>query len=65
MSLWRFAPTPTHGDLGGEQILAVFDDDDDAATGRVRAFTGWEDAKVADPADDFAALVSRGLHRRR
>ena len=58
VSLWRFAPTPTHGDLGGEQILAVFDDDEDAATGRVRAFTGWEDAKVADPADDFATLVS-------
>ena len=57
VSLWRFAPTPTHGDLGGEQILAVFDDDEDAATGRVRAFTGWEDAKVADPADDFATLV--------
>ena len=57
VSLWRFAPTPTHGDLGGEQILAVFDDDADAATGRVRAFTGWEDAKVADPADDFATLV--------
>ncbi len=58
VSLWRFAPTPTHGDLGGEQILAVFDDDEDAATGRVRAFTGWEDAKVADPADDFATLVT-------
>ena len=57
VSLWRFAPTPTHGDLGGEQILAVFDDDEDASTGRVRAFTGWEDAKVADPADDFATLV--------
>ena len=61
VSLWRFAPTPTHGDLTGDQVLAVFDDDEDASTGRVRAFTGWEDAKVADPADDFAALVSRGL----
>ena len=58
VSLWRFAPTPTHGDLGGEEILAVFDDDEDASTGRVRAFTGWEDAKVADPADDFATLVT-------
>ena len=36
----------------------MFDDDEDAATGRVRAFTGWEDAKVADPADDFATLVT-------
>lgn len=57
VSLWRFAPTPTHGDLTGDQVLAVFDDEDDAATGRIRALTGWEDAKVADPADDFAALV--------
>lgn len=57
VSLWRFAPTPTHGDLTGDQVLAVFDDDQDAGTGRVRALTGWEDAKVADPADDFAALV--------
>ena len=59
VSLWRFAPTPTHGDLGGEEILAVFEDEHDASSGRVRAFTGWEDAKVADPADDFATLVSQ------
>ncbi|MEP7034361.1 MAG: macrolide 2'-phosphotransferase, partial [Actinomycetota bacterium] len=58
VSLWRFAPTPTHGDLTGAHVLAVFDDDSDAATGRVRGLTGWEDAKVADPADDFAALVT-------
>ncbi len=57
VSLWRFAPTPTHGDLTGDQVLAVFDDDHDAGTGRIRALTGWEDAKVADPADDFASLV--------
>lgn len=56
--LWRFAPTPTHGDLTGEQVLVVFDGDD-AASGKVKAFTGWEDAKVADPADDFADLVMR------
>ena len=58
VSLWRFAPTPTHGDLTGDEVLAVFDDDNDAATGRIRGLTGWEDAKVADPADDFAALVT-------
>jgi macrolide phosphotransferase len=58
VSLWRFAPTPTHGDLTGAHVLAVFDDDSDAATGRVRGVTGWEAAKVADPADDFAALVA-------
>jgi len=58
VTLWRFAPTPTHGDLTGDQVLAVFRDDSDASTGTVRAMTGWEDAKVADPADDFAALVA-------
>ena len=59
VSLWRFAPTPTHGDLSGDEVLAVFDDDSDAATGRIRALVGWEAAKVADPADDFAALVTQ------
>jgi macrolide phosphotransferase len=59
VALWRFAPTPTHGDLTGDQVLVVFDDDEDAATGRVKAFTGWEDAKVADPADDFFALATQ------
>jgi len=59
VSLWRFAPTPTHGDLTGDDILAVFDDDDNAASGHIRGLTGWEDAKVADPADDFAALVTQ------
>ena len=58
VTLWRFAPTPTHGDLTGDHVLAVFTDDSDASTGTVRAMTGWEDAKVADPADDFAALVA-------
>lgn len=57
VSLWRFAPTPTHGQLTGEHVLATFEDEQDAATGRIRAFTGWEHAKVADPADDFAALT--------
>lgn len=59
VSLWRFAPTPTHGDLTGDDVLAVFDDEDNAATGRIRGMTGWEYAKVADPADDFAALVTQ------
>ena len=59
VSLWRFAPTPTHGDLTGDEVLAVFDDDDDATTGRIRGLTGWENAKVADPADDFATLVTQ------
>jgi len=34
------------------------DDDDDAATGHIRGMIGWENAKVADPADDFATLVT-------
>jgi macrolide phosphotransferase len=59
VSLWRFAPTPIHGDLNGSEVLAVFADDGDAATGQVRAVTGWENAKVADPADDFATLVTQ------
>ncbi|MGO4340585.1 phosphotransferase [Pedococcus sp. 2YAF34] len=59
VALWRFAPTPTHGDLTGDQVLVVFEDDQDASTGRVKAFTGWEDAKVADPADDFSALATQ------
>ncbi len=58
VTLWRFAPTPVHGDLTGDQVLAVFDDEDDSSTGHIRAMTGWEDAKVADPADDFSALVT-------
>ena len=57
VALWRFAPTCVHGDLTGDQVLAVFEDDADASTGRIRGLTGWEDAKVADPADDFASLV--------
>jgi macrolide phosphotransferase len=58
VSLWRFAPTPTHGDLTGHEVLAVFEDDNDATTGRIRGLTGWENARVADPADDFATLVT-------
>ncbi len=58
VTLWRFAAVPTHGDLTGEEVLAVFDDERDSSTGRIKAVTSWEDAKVADPADDFAALVA-------
>ena len=36
----------------------MVDDDREAAAGRVRGLTGWQNAKVADPADDFAALVT-------
>jgi macrolide phosphotransferase len=63
VTLWRFAPTPTHGDLTGDQVLVVFDDDGDAASGHIKALTGWEDAKVADPAVDFSALVTQASPR--
>ncbi len=58
VSLWRFAPTPTHGDLSGDHVLAVFSSDDDVTTGQISGITGWEEARVADPADDFATLVT-------
>lgn len=46
---WRFAATPIHGDLVGEHVRT----DGSTLTG----VTGWVDAKVADPADDFAWLA--------
>jgi len=57
VSIWRFAPTPVHGGLTGDQVLVAFESDD-ASSGRVRGITGWDDAKVADPAEDFATLIS-------
>jgi len=57
VSIWRFAPTPVHGGLTGEQVLVAFESDD-ASSGRVRGITGWDDAKVADPAEDLATLIS-------
>lgn len=59
ISLWRFAPTPVHGTFTGDNILASFDDEDDAASGRVRGVLAWEESRVGDPADDFADLVAR------
>lgn len=56
--LWQFSTTATHGSLDGGSFLVAFAEDD-AATGRVVALTGWENAQVADPADDFAALVKQ------
>ena len=45
-------------DLSGGRFLVTFADDEDPETASVRAVTGWEHAKVADPADDFAVLVA-------
>lgn len=58
VTLWRFAPTPVHGAIRGQVMLATFSDPQDAATAQIRGITGWEQAMIADPADDFAALCS-------
>lgn len=58
VTLWKFAPTPVHGDLNGDRILVTFSDEEDSTTASVRGLVGWDDARVADPADDFAALVA-------
>lgn len=58
VSWWRFAPTPIHGRLDGNHLLVAFSSEEDAASGRIRAIVGWEDAKVGDPAEDFAALIA-------
>lgn len=57
VSLWRFAPTPLHGSLVGSHVLATFDDPLDAESGHVRGLLAWEQARIGDPADDFASLV--------
>lgn len=57
--LWRFAPTPIHGSLDGAALLVTFPDPQDSTQATIRGVTGWEDAQVADPADDFAALVGQ------
>ncbi|WP_345714300.1 phosphotransferase [Kineococcus glutinatus] len=46
---WRFAPVPVHGDLMAEHVLV--------RGGAVVGVLGWSEAKVADPADDFAWLA--------
>ncbi len=52
--LWSFTSAPTHGAIGEGTILASPDDGEEPD---VKAFLGWELARVADPADDFAELV--------
>ncbi|MEW1953892.1 phosphotransferase [Terrabacter sp. NPDC080008] len=58
VSVWRFAPSAVHGTFTGDNVLASFEDEDDASTGRVRGVLAWEESRIADPADDFAELVS-------
>ncbi len=58
VSAWRFAPTPVHGDLSGGRFLVTFVDEEDPETASVRAVTGWEYARVGDPADDFGLILA-------
>lgn len=53
--LWRFAATPVHGAFDGDAVRVRFADDD-STSGTVTAVTSWHATRVADPADDFAAL---------
>ncbi len=59
VSLWRFAPSPVHGCFTGRNVLAAFDDEQDAGSGHVRGVVAWEESRVGDPADDFADLAAR------
>jgi macrolide phosphotransferase len=47
---WRFVPCVVHGDLAPENVLV----DGDEVTGVLE----WAETRIADPADDFAWLVS-------
>lgn len=53
VAIWQFAPTPIHGGIDGRHLLVVVD----GSAARLAGVTGWRRAKVADPADDFAAIV--------
>ncbi|HYO86102.1 MAG TPA: phosphotransferase [Dermatophilaceae bacterium] len=57
VSLWRFAPATLHGRLAPHHALALFDDPEDATSGRIGAVLGWDHAFVGDPAEDLAAVV--------
>ncbi|SDQ72515.1 phosphotransferase [Quadrisphaera sp. DSM 44207] len=48
---WRFPPAVVHGDLVEDHVLVDVD-------GEVTAVLAWGEAKVADPADDFAWLAA-------
>lgn len=53
VAIWQFAPTPVHGAIDGRHLLVEIVDDEPV----IRGITGWRRAKIADPADDFAAIV--------
>ncbi|MFN8097347.1 MAG: phosphotransferase [Dermatophilaceae bacterium] len=56
VAIWQFAPTPIHGGIDGRHLLVQVHE----ATPKLTGITGWRRAKVADPADDFAAIVRDG-----
>ena len=56
-SWWRFVTAPVHGSLRASHVLAVFDDEQDSATGQVQGVLSWEHAHVGDPAEDLATLL--------
>lgn len=47
---WRFIPCLTHGDLVSDYVLT--------SGGRLQAIISWSEARVADPADDLAWVLS-------
>lgn len=55
--LWDFTTTATHGAIGEESVLAT-PDDGTGADADIKALLGWENAQVADPADDLAPIVA-------
>ncbi len=46
---WRFVPRCVHGDLAEENVLVEGD--------RITGIVEWAEARVGDPADDFARLA--------
>lgn len=51
VTLWRFGATCVHGDLAAEHVIVDGD--------RVVGIIDWADARVADPADDLAWLLTQ------
>ncbi|WP_418605589.1 phosphotransferase [Georgenia sp. SUBG003] len=50
VTLWRFRPTPVHGDLTPEHVLVK--------DGRITAMLSFSEVHVGDPAEDLAWLLA-------
>ena len=50
VALWRFRPTPVHGDLAPEHVLVT--------DGRISALLSLSEVHVGDPAEDLAWLLA-------